>query len=114
MTSFEKCEAALGSYKVVRRFEEKLIRNNLRFNESGRLDFGRYRCESLSLEELRRFPDAQCVVLFPEGVPPLKCRFKRVMECLEQILAVSPRVWIVNENRVIEIWHGVITACDLR
>lgn len=116
LTSFERCKAALGSYKVVRRFEEKLIRHNLHFTEDGQLDYKRYRCESLSLEGLRGLSDFVCVVMFPEGVPPLKCRFKRAVECLEQILAVSPNVWIVNETRsgVIEIYRGSVTLCNLR
>lgn len=114
-SSFEKCKAALGSYKVVRRFEEKMIRHNLHFTDNGRLDFKRYRCESLSPEELRRLPDFPCVIVFSEdGVPPLKCRFKRAMECLNEVLAVSGRVWILSGTRVIEIYNGTFTLCELR
>ena len=100
MTSFEKCIATLGNYRIVRRFEEKLIRLNLHFTDYGRLDFKRYRSESLSLNELLLLPDFPCVIVFSEaGVPPIKCRFKRALECLNEVLAVSANIWIMNESR---------------
>lgn len=118
MTGFERCKAALGSYKVVRRFEEKMIRGSLHFTDSGRLDYSRYKsARDISLDELRRLPDFPCVIVFSEaGVPPLKCRFKRVLECLDEITAASPCVWIMNGDLsgVVEIWRGVMTACELR
>ncbi len=110
MTAFEKCKAALGSYKVVRRFEEKLI--------LGRLDYSRYKsARDISRDELLCLPDFLCVIVFSEaGTPPIKCRFKQAVECLDYITAVSPCVWIMNGDLsgVIEIWRGVMTACGLR
>lgn len=118
MTAFEKCKAALGSYKVVRRFEEKLILRRLYLTQSGRLDYSRYKsARDISRDELLCLPDFLCVIVFSEaGVPPIKCRFKRASECLDYVTAVSPCVWIMNGDLsgVIEIWRGVMTACDLR
>lgn len=113
--SFDKLTAALGSYKIVRKFEEKLLLGSLRLDGGGRLDFRRYRTEILSFAELERTPDFSCVIVFSgAGVPPIKCRFKRLLSCLNEALAVSPIFWIMNESRarVIEFYYGEITACD--
>lgn len=112
---FDKFTAALGSYKIVRKFEEKLLFGSLHL-DCGRLDFRRYRTESLSLGELSRLPDFTCVVVFSgTGVPPIKCCFKRLLACLDAALAVSPNMWIIDESRsrVIEFYHGEITVCDI-
>ena len=119
MTSYEKCKAALGSYKVARKFEEKLILGNLHFTDYGRLDFRRYKpVRDISPGELARIPDFSCVIVFSDmSVPPIKCRFKRALECLNEVLAVSGCVWVLNDDRtkVIEFYYdGSITACDLR
>lgn len=114
--SFDKFTAALGSYRIVRKFEEKLLFGSLRLTDGGRLDFRRYRTESLSYGELSRLPDLPCVIVFPDaGVPPIKCRFKRLLSCLDAALAVSPNMWIIDESRsrVIEFYHGEITVCEL-
>lgn len=113
--SFDKFTAALGSYKIVRKFEEKLLFGSLHL-DGGRLDFRRYRTESLSLGELSRLPDFTCIVVFSgAGVPPIKCRFKRLLACLDAALAVSPIFWITDESRsrVIELFRGEITVCDI-
>lgn len=112
--SFDKFTAALGSYKIVRKFEEKLLLGGLKF-DGGRLDFRRYRTESLSYGELSRLPDFPCVVVFSgAGVPPIKCRFKRLLACLDAALAVSPNMWMIDESRwrVIEFYRGEITVCN--
>lgn len=119
MTAFEKCKAALGSYKVARKFEEKLILGNLHFTDYGRLDFRRYgSARDITLGELARLPDFPCVIVFSDmSVPPIKCRFKRALECLDEVMAVSRCVWILNDDRtkVIEIYYdGSITVCDMR
>lgn len=115
--SFDKFTAALGSYKIVRKFEEKLLFGSLRLTtDGGRLDFRRYRTESLSLGELSRLPDFTCIVVFSgAGVPPIKCRFKRLLACLDAALAVSPNMWMIAESRsrVIEFYRGEITVCDI-
>lgn len=119
MTAFDKCTAALGSYKIVRKFEEKLLLGNLHFIESGsgRLDFRRYKsARDISLAELSRLPDFTCCIVFPDGkLPSIKCRFKRFLACLDEVLEVSRVVWIADESRrrVIEFYHGEITACDI-
>lgn len=116
MTAFDKCTAALGSYKIVRKFEEKLLFGSLCLTDSGRLDFRRYRTESLSLGELFQLPDFTCVIVFSgAGVPPIKCRFKRLLSCLDTALAVSPNMWMIDESRlrVIEFYRGEITVCEL-
>lgn len=119
MTSFEKCKAALGSYKVARKFEEKLILGSLHFTDYGRLDFRRYKSvRDVSLGELVRLSDFSCCIVFSDTqLAPIKCRFKRALECLNEVLAVSRCVWILNNNltKVIEFYYdGSITACDIR
>lgn len=117
MTSFEKCKAALGSYRVARKFEEKLLLRSLHLTDNGRLDIKRYRSLGASLDELSRLPDFPCVIVFSDmSVPPIKCRFKRALSCLNDVLAVSAGVWILNESRagVIEIYRGAVTMCDPR
>lgn len=119
MTAFDKCKAALGSYKVARKFEEKLIFGNLHFTDYGRLDFRRYKsARDMSLGELPRLPDFPCVIVFSEArLPPIKCRFKRALECLNDVLAVSRCVWILDDDRtrVIEFYcDGSVTICGMR
>lgn len=79
MTAYDGLKAALGSYKVVRKFEEKLILGSLHFTDYGRLDFRRYKsARDITLGELARLPDFPCVIVFSDtSVPPIKCRFKR-------------------------------------
>lgn len=118
MTSYEKCKAALGSYKVARKFEEKLIFGSLRFTDGGRLDFRQYgSSRGSSPGELSRLPDFPCVIVFSDtGVPPIKCRFKRALQCLNEVLAVSRCVWILNDSftSVIEFYHnGEVTMCGM-
>ncbi len=113
---FEKCKAALGSYKTVRKFEEKLILRNLFFID-GRLDVKRYRSTGMSLGELSQIPDFQCVILFSApNVPPIKCRFKRALQSLNEIMQVSAVFWIMNErfNYVVEFYRGTASVCELR
>lgn len=118
MTSFEKCKAAPGSYKVVRRFEENLIRRNLFLADNGRLDLHKYRSSSeLSLDELRRISDIPCVIVFSEpDVPPIKCRFKRAVECLDEVAGVSGCFWITNGDctSVIEFYRKTAVMFTLR
>ena len=119
MTAFEKCKSALGSYKVVRKFEEKLILGNLHFTDYGRLDFRRYKsARGISFSEMARLSDFSCCIVFSDtNIPPVKCRFKRALECLNEILAVSRSVWILNNDftKVIEFYYdGSITVCDMR
>lgn len=114
---FDKFTAALGSYKIVRKFEEKLITRRLYLADSGRLDFRKYRSSrDISLSELSALPDFPCAVVFPgAGVPPIKCRLKLLLSCLNEALAVSPIFWVTDESRsrVIEFYHGEITVCEL-
>lgn len=113
--SFDKLTAALGSYKIVRKFEEKLLLGCLRL-DGGQLDFRRYKTVSADLDELHRMPDFRCVVVFPgAGVPPIKCRFRQLLSCLNMALAVSPNMWIINAScsRVIEFYQGMVTICVL-
>ena len=119
MTAYDGLKAALGSYKVARKFEEKLILGNLHFTDYGRLDFRRYKSvRDISLSELARLPDFSCCIVFSDGgFPPIKCRFRRALECLNEVLAVSGCVCVLNDDRtkVIEFYYdGSITACDLR
>lgn len=119
MTSYERLKAVLGSYRVVRKFEEKLILGSLHFTDYGRLDFRRYKsARDISPGELSRLPDFSCCIVFPDAqLPPIKCRFKRALECLNEVLAVSRCVWILNNDltKVIEFYYeGSITACDTR
>lgn len=118
MTSYEKCMAALGSYKVVRKFEEKLLFRSLHFTDGGRLDFHRYKsARDVSLGELMRLSDFPCVVVFSDTqLPPIKCCFKRVLECLNEVLTASRCVWIMDDDRtrVIEFYHnGEVTMCGM-
>ena len=119
MTAFEKCKAALGSYKVARKFEEKQILGNLHFTDYGRLYYRRYKSvRDISLGELARLSDFSCCIVFSDTqLPPIKCRFKRVLEQLNEVLAVSGCVWILNDDlaKVIEFYYdGSITVCGLR
>lgn len=112
--SFDKFKAALGSYKVVRKFEEKLLLGYLRLDDSGQLDFKRYDTMGAYPDELWRISDFRCVVVFPKtGFPPIKCGFYRLLECLITALAVSPYMWVIGTNgsRVIEFYQGMITIC---
>lgn len=85
MTSYEKCKAALGSYKVARKFEEKLILRHLHLTDRGRLDFRRYKsARDMSFAELSRLPDFTCCIVFSDPqLPPIKCRFKLMLKCLK-------------------------------
>lgn len=115
MTDFDKLKTALGSYKIVRKFEEKLLLGSLHLDDGGQLDFRRYKTAGAVLDELKRMPDFRCVVVFPgAGVPSIKCGFRQLLECLNKALAVSPCMWIIDSrSRIIEFYHGMVTICVL-
>lgn len=114
MTDFDKLKTALGSYKIVRKFEEKLLLGCLHL-DGGQLDYRRYKTGGAYLDELKRMPDFRCVVVFPgAGVPPIKCRFIQLLECFNYALAVSPCMWIIDSrSRIIDFSHGMATICVL-
>lgn len=117
MTSYDGLKAALGSYRIVRKFEEKLLLGSLRLTEGGRLDFRRYKsAQDISPSELSRLPDVLCYIIFPDpNLPPIKCRLKLLLSCLNEALAVSPSFLILDEScsRVIEFYRGAITICEV-
>ncbi|MDE6732193.1 MAG: hypothetical protein K2J77_04885 [Oscillospiraceae bacterium] len=112
MTAFDKLKAALGSYKIVRKFEEKLLLGSLKL-DGGRLDIRRYRVAELP----RSIENIPCVILFPNTEnPPIKCGFLQMSRCLSEIAAVSHYALIVLVNRaeIIEIYRGEITIVTPR
>lgn len=119
MTLFDECLAALGSYKVVKLFEEKMALAQIRLTEYGRLDLKRYTSYSrVTLSELQRLPDFSCYVIYGDAkLPVIKCRFKRVMECLDDVTAPSFDTWLLAEDytRIIEFHHsGEINLVEVR
>ena len=117
MTLFEECLAALGSYKIAKIFEEKMALAQIKVTEYGRLDLKRYKSyRQITLSELNRLPDFSCYVIYDNArLPVIKCRFKRVMECLDDVLAPSFDTWILAEDhtKIIEFHHsGEINSVD--
>ena len=110
MTLFDECLAALGSYKIVKIFEEKMALAQIKVTEYGRLDLKRYRSyRRITLPELKKLPDFFCYVIYDDAkLPVIKCRFKRVMECLDDVLAPSFDTWILSEDysKIIEFHHS--------
>ena len=110
MTLFEECLAALGSYKIVKIFEEKMALAQIKLTEYGRLDLKRYRSSRrITLSELQRMPDYSCYVIYDNSkLPVIKCRFRRVMECIDDVLAPSFDTWILSEDysTIIEFHHS--------
>lgn len=107
MTAFDRLKAALGSYKIVRKFEEKLLLGSLKLDD-GRLDIRRYRAAELP----RSIENNQCVVLFPSTEnPPIKCGFLQLSRCLNEVAEVSQYalILLVNRAEIIEISRGEIT-----
>lgn len=107
MTAIDKLKAALGSYKIVRKFEEKLLLGSLKL-DGGRLDIRRYRAAELP----RGIENIPCVIIFPSTEnPPIKCGFSQISRCLNEIAAVSQYALILLANRseIIEIARGEIT-----
>ncbi len=112
MTAFDSLKAALGSYKIVRKFEEKLLLGSLKL-DGGRLDIRRYRVAELP----RSIENIPCVIIFPSTEnPPIKCGFSQISRCLNEIAAVSQYALILLANRseIIEISRGEITVFALR
>lgn len=110
MTLFEECLAALGSYKIVKIFEEKMALAQIKLTGYGRLDLRRYRSyRQITLSELQKLPDFSCYVIYDDAkLPVIKCRFKRVMECLDDVLAPSFDTWLLAEDytKIIEFHHS--------
>lgn len=119
MTLFEECLAALGSYKVVKLFEEKMALAQIRLTEYGRLDLKRYGSHRrITIPELQRLPDFSCYVIYDDAkLPVIKCRFSRIMKCLDDVLAPSFDTWLLSEDYsiIIEFHHsGEINLVDVR
>lgn len=110
MTLFDECLAALGSYKIVKLFEEKMALAQIKVTEYGRLDFKKYKSyRRITLLELQRLPDFSCYVIYDDAkLPLIKCRFKRVMECLDDVTAPSFDTWLLAEDytKIIEFHHS--------
>lgn len=117
MTLFEECLAALGSYKVARLYDAKMALANLPLTDYGHLDLKR--CGSardVSLSELSRLPDFSCYVIWDNAeIPVIKCRFKRVLGCLDDVLAVAFITWILAEDfsKAVEFHEGRITLGEI-
>lgn len=108
MTAIDKLKATLGSYKIVRKFEEKLLLGSLKL-DGGRLDIRRYRAVELP----RSIENIPCVIIFPSTEnPPIKCGFSRISRCLNEIAAVSQYalILLVNRAEIIEISRGEVAA----
>lgn len=107
MTAFESLKSALGSYKIVRKFEEKLLFGTLKL-DGGRLDICYYRSANFP----RLAAESPCVILFPSTEnPPIKCSFFQAKRCLNEIAAVSnyALILLVSRAEIIEISRGEIT-----
>lgn len=118
MTLFDECLAALGSYKIAKVYEAKMALANLRLTDYGRLDFRRYkRSRGMSLSELAALPDFACYIIYNDAeLPVIKCRFKQVLGCLDDVLAPAFDTWILDENysRIIEFYHeGDVTLAEI-
>lgn len=115
---FEECLAALGSYKIAKLYESKMALANLRLTDYGRLDFRRYKSSrGMSLSELRSLGDFACCIIYNNAdLPVIKCRFKQVLNCLDDVLAPAFDTWILDEKylRIIEFYHdGRITLAEI-
>ncbi len=118
MTLFEECLAALGSYKIAKVYESKMALANLQLTDYGRLDFRRYKSSrGMSLSELRELPDFTCYIIYNNAeLPVIKCRFKQVLGCLDDVLAPAFDTWVldVRYSRIIEFYHdGEITLAEI-
>ena len=118
MTLFDECLSALGSYKIAKLYEAKMALAQIRLTEYGRLDLKRYRStRRITLSELQRLPDFSCYVIYDNAeLPVIKCRFKRVLECLDDVLAPSFDTWILAEDytKIIEFHHsGEINLAEI-
>ncbi len=108
MTAFESLKAALGSYKIVRKFEEKLLLGSLKL-DGGRLDIRRYR--AVNFPQIAA--ETACVIIFPSTEnPPIKCGFSQLSKLPNEIAAVSQYalILLVNRAEIIEISRGEIAA----
>lgn len=115
---FEECLAALGSYKIAKLYEAKMAHANLKQTDYGRLDFRRYKASrGMSLSELRSLPDFSCYIIYNNAeLPVIKCRFKQVLNCLDDVLAPALDTWILDEKytRIIEFYlDGQITLVEI-
>ncbi len=118
MTLFEKCLAALGSYKIAKVYEAKMALANLRLTDRGRLDFRRYKSSrGIALSELGGLGDFSCYIIYNnDELPVVKCRFKQALMCLDDVLAPASGTWILDErySRIIEFFHdGQITLAEI-
>lgn len=118
MTLFEECLAALGSYKIAKIYEAKMAVANLRLTDYGRLDFRRYKiAREMSISELGGLGDFSCYIIYNNAeLPVIKCRFKQVLGCLDDVLAPAFDTWILDEvySRIVEFYHdGQITMVEI-
>lgn len=118
MTLFEECLAALGSYKIAKIYESKMALVNLRLTDYGRLDFKCYKTSRrMPLSELRSLGDFACYIIYGNAeLPVIKCRFKQVLEHLDDVLAPAFDTWVldVKYSRIIEFYHdGQITLAEI-
>lgn len=118
MTLFEECLAALGSYKIAKIYEAKMALANLSLTDYGRLDFRRYkRSREISLSELGRLGDFSCYIIYNNAeLPVVRCRFKQILVCLDDVLAPAFDTWILDEkfSRIIEFYHdGGVTLAEI-
>ncbi len=91
---------------------------NLRLTDYGRLDLRRYKSSrGMSLSELRSLADFTCYIIYNNAeLPVIKCRFKQVMGCLDDVLAPAFDTWVldVRYSRIIEFYHdGTVTLAEI-
>ena len=115
---FDECLKALGSYKIAKLYEAKMAMANLRLTDYGRLDFRRYKSSrGMSIAELRALGDFACCIIYNNAdLPVVKCRFKQVLDCLDDVLAPAFDTWVLDEkySRLIEFYHdGQITLAEI-
>lgn len=118
MTLFEECLAALGSYKIAKIYEAKMALANLRLTDYGRLDFRQYKnAHEMSISGLNSLSDFSCYIIYNNAeLPVIKCRFKQVLVCLDDVLAPAFDTWILDErfSRIVEFYHdGQITMVEI-
>lgn len=91
---------------------------NLRLTDRGRLDFRRYKSSrGMSFSELRSLGDFSCYIIYNNAeLPVIKCRFKQVLEHLDDVLAPAFNTWVldVGYSSIIEFYHdGTVTLAEI-
>lgn len=109
MTLFDECITALGENAEIINdcdFINSIVAR-LHFTISGRVDWEKYR----NVMKIRNINDIKAktyFVIWSDAVLPiLKCTWNKILENIDDVLAVSCDTWLVSEDftELIEFYH---------